>query len=422
MSADAVYWIWLQQAFGISASVLSAEILAAFPGGAREVYEASPRLRRMSGVLNIRQAERLDSTPLTVANRILEECGRYNLHILSPDDPRYPPLLKEIPNYPLALYAKGDPMVLQDHVCIALVGTRKPSRKSIDIAARLSGDLCAAGVRMVSGGALGIDSAAHWGALHAGGKTAAVLGCGICHPYLAENRSLRDKIAADGVILSEYPPMTEPTPYNFPTRNRIISGISHGTVVIEAGDRSGSLITAHLAAEQNRSVYAVPGEPFGSAYNGSNKLIKEGAKPVFSSLDVLEEFTYLYPQWLDMRRTHRDLERPGVDPNTVGVKKEASRQAPKKPSERKKAAKTAAAEELLPADAPPDEPGSPPAPPPDLPPAEAACLAALAAEPLHVDQLSKAASLPLPELYAALTMLEISGFVKQLPGRVYART
>lgn len=155
--------------------------------------------------------------------------------------------------------------------------------------------LCRAGTVIVSGGALGVDSAAHSGALRAGGTTIAVLGCGIGYPYLEGGRSMRDEISSHGALISEYPPGTPPSKTTFPCRNRLISGLCLGTVIVEAGENSGSLITARLAAEQGRDVFAIPGNVMSKNYTGTNRLLRDGAKPVYSALDVLENTSLSFP-------------------------------------------------------------------------------------------------------------------------------
>ena len=397
MNPDTLYWVWLQCALGISSSLRTGEILGAFEGnhcdgnGAKAVFAASDYERRLAGVFTYTQLDRLRKTSLDEAEKILEECAQANTHILTPREDAYPRLLAMIPNFPLALYVRGSLACLGEHLGIAIVGTRRADRKSVDIAGRLSAELVRAGCAVVSGGALGIDSAAHWGALHAGGSTVAVLGCGLLADYLPENRSLRDKIASNGAVVSEYPGDTAPLGRNFPVRNRLIAGMSVGTVVIEAGEKSGSLITATCAAEQGRDVFAVPGDIFGSTYTGGNKLIREGAKSVFSALDILEEYEFVYPELLNMRGARRDLERAAVDPERVAVKP------------------------------PPAEPKPAPvqAPPPGLSPPEQKILSLLQSGALHIDGIMKAADVPFGALCAALTNLEIQGLIAQEPGRMY---
>lgn len=202
-------------------------------------------------------------------------------------DPKYPALLKEIKGYPKMLYYIGD-ITLLNARCAAIVGSRSTTQYGRSTAVAIAKRLAEKRVAVVSGMARGIDTCAHRGALDANGKTIAVLGCGVDRCYPAENAALKKEMEEKGLLLSEYPPGTEPKPYYFPQRNRIISGLSEMTVVVQARNNSGALITAELAAEQGREVCAVPGN-IDSAYNlGNNKLIRDGAKPVISVGDVLE--------------------------------------------------------------------------------------------------------------------------------------
>ena len=394
------YFVWLQCALGISSSLRTQEILAAFDGNARAIFDASDYDRRVSGVFTAAQIDRMKRTTLAQAELICDECARLKLHMLTPPDEYYPALLRHVMNLPLVLYVRGDLACLQHTLPIALVGTRRADRKSVDIASRLAGDLARAGCCIVSGGALGIDSAAHWGALHAQGNTVCVLGCGIAHDYLPENASLRQRIAQHGAVVSEYPGNTAPTKHSFPTRNRIIAGICAGTIVVEAGERSGSLITATCAAEQGRDVFAVPGDAFGSTYTGGNKLIREGAKPVFSAADVLEEYEATYAHVLNMRQVARDLERVSVAPEKVNVKK----------------AQPVGATITL--SAPIEKPQPKPLPA-DLTELEQKIAQCLAAKPLHIDEIAKTASCGMGELFAALTKLEIATIIEQTPGKIF---
>ncbi|MCL2105614.1 MAG: DNA-processing protein DprA [Oscillospiraceae bacterium] len=403
---DAIYWIWLQKALGISSSLRTQEIVDAFggAGAATQIFESSDYERRISGVFTNLQLERLGRTPFSEAEKIAGECAARSVHILSPDDGAYPARLRELMNFPLALYVLGSLDCLRQRLGIAIVGTRRADRKSVDIAARLSGSLVRAGCVIVSGGALGIDSAAHRGALSAGGKTVAILGCGLWADYLPENGQLRGNIMENGALVSEYPCDSPPLARHFPTRNRIISGMTVGTVVVEAGERSGSLITATCAAEQGRDVFAVPGDAFGSTYMGANKLIREGAKPVFSAMDVLEEYELLYPELLDMRRAERHLERRTMDPAEVPVKAAAP---PKK-------ARPAPKQQKAPA-----RPKEPAAPARELSQEQRNILELLEEEALHIDALRQRTELTPGALSAALITLEMDGLVRQTPGKIY---
>lgn len=210
-----------------------------------------------------------------------------NIEIIRPGMHEYPAALQEINGRPKELYYIGDISILKKR-CAAVVGSRNTNQYGRNTAAAIAGKLAEKDVTVVSGMARGIDTCAHRGALEAGGSTVAVLGCGpdICYPE--ENAELKKMIGERGLVLSEYPPGTEPRPFNFPQRNRIISGLSEVTIVVQARNNSGALITAELAAEQGREVCAVPGN-IDSQYNlGNNKLIKDGARPITCAGDVLE--------------------------------------------------------------------------------------------------------------------------------------
>jgi DNA processing protein len=211
-----------------------------------------------------------------------------NIEIISLEAEEYPLLLKQIAYPPPILYYLG---CLENIAgpAVAIVGSRRSTFYGQEVAGRLAGELAAAGIAVVSGMALGVDTAAHRGSLESGGKTAAVLGCGLDLCYPPQNRRLMEEIVSRGVIFSEFPLGTQPLAANFPQRNRIISGLTLGTVVVEATAKSGSLITANYALEQNREVFAVPGN-IGSPYSrGCHRLIKEGARLVESAADVISE-------------------------------------------------------------------------------------------------------------------------------------
>lgn len=218
-----------------------------------------------------------------------EQSEKKGIRIVPIDDQEYPEFLRYIHDPPLVLYVKGK---IPSGLCMAVVGSRKASGYGTDTAFRLSSDLAKEGIIVVSGMARGIDTAAHTGALHAEGQTIAVLGCGPDIAYPPENRGLMERIANHGAVISEYPPGVVPQTYHFPVRNRIISGISMGVLVVEASHKSGSLITAQAALDQGRDVFAVPGNI--NHYNsmGTNKLIKEGAKLVLNAEDILEEIPW----------------------------------------------------------------------------------------------------------------------------------
>lgn len=224
-----------------------------------------------------------------MAEEILGWVSKEGCQILLRGDLNYPKLLAEIFDPPLLLYSRGNLEAL-DAPMISIVGTRRPTPYGLQMAQGLAADLASRGITIVSGLARGIDAAAHRGALQSGGRTIAVLGCGIDIVYPREHRRLSDEITQRGLILSEFAPGTSPSPQNFPVRNRIISGIALGTLIVEASEYSGSLITARLSMEQNREVFALPGNITAPHSFGPNFLIKQGAKLVQCWRDIVEEF------------------------------------------------------------------------------------------------------------------------------------
>jgi len=219
------------------------------------------------------------------AARVREACAGIGARIVGIDSDEYPPLLRSVPDAPMVLYRIGDRSVAP--ASVAVVGSRAPTSVAADFARALSTDLAASGWTVVSGMARGIDAAAHEGALRGGGRTVAVLGCGVDVVYPPEAGRLRDRIIANGAVLSEYPPGTRPLPRHFPARNRVISGLSRGVVVVEAASRSGALITGRCALEQGREVMAVPGNPLFPHTEGSNRLLRDGAVLIAGAADVL---------------------------------------------------------------------------------------------------------------------------------------
>lgn len=213
---------------------------------------------------------------------------RYNIKIISFLDKGYSRNLRNIYDPPMVLYVLGD-LLPQDDTAIAIVGSRLASFYGMQQAERLAFELASRGVTVTSGLARGIDSSAHRGALKAGGRTLAVLGSGIFNIYPKEHRGLAEEISENGAVISEFPMMTMPEKWNFPKRNRIISGLSLGVVVVEAAQRSGALITSDIAMEEGREVFAVPGKVDSITSRGTNRLIKQGAKLVETANDILEE-------------------------------------------------------------------------------------------------------------------------------------
>jgi len=241
----------------------------------------------LQGLLSVtpEQAEQVRN-PLTKETRPRVEALRDSVITIADDD--YPLLLKEIADPPLVLHFRGDRTLLAG-ACVALVGSRRATPYGVNAAAHLARQLVSADIVVVSGMARGVDAAAHQAALEAGGRTIAVLGTGIDVIYPRSHSRLYRRIAEEGLLITELPPETPPKPEHFPIRNRVISGVSWGTVIVEATARSGSLITARMAAEQNREVFAVPGSIFSAGSEGTHRLVQYGAKLVHDANDILDE-------------------------------------------------------------------------------------------------------------------------------------
>jgi len=308
MAEEVFYWLALSLTPGIG-SILIRRLLDQFKTP-EVVFQASRKeLLKIEG-LGEKVVDAIRSGPSEKGVQkelsLLKEVGGT---ILTLNDDAYPKRLREIYDPPALLYVKGE-LKKEDDLAVSIVGSRKTSPYGRWITERVSRDLARNGVTIVSGMARGIDSVAHWGAVSEGGRTIAVLGCGVDVIYPSENRNLYAKIIDQGAILSEFPMGSPPEGGHFPKRNRIISGLSIGVVVVQANEKSGSLITAGYALEQGREVFAVPGNIGTEGSRGTNRLIKEGAKMVESSEDILEE---ILPQWKKEEGTARKVEAPRRD-------------------------------------------------------------------------------------------------------------
>lgn len=287
-----VYWIWLSLHCG-AGSELGSYLLKHFETP-KDIYEAKEEeLFALDGITK-EIVSALQDRDLTYPQKIAEYCERVNVGILTLDSPNYPNRLRSIYAKPILLYYRGKLPDIDDNVLIACVGTRKCSPTGMQTAYTLGMELVHGGAIVVSGMASGIDSATQKGAISAGGHTIAVLGCGIDRVYPLENRELMEKIAATGTIITEYAPGTDPLGKNFPVRNRIISGLCQGTVVVEADIKSGSLITAKYALKQGRDIFAFPGKANDPNATGTNMLIQNGASLVTCARDILLEYEALY--------------------------------------------------------------------------------------------------------------------------------
>lgn len=286
-----VYWIWFAALQGISLRQ-KLHLLERFSDPEALYYaDSEETVTQFSPEI----AQALSDKDLTHARQIIKQCAQKHIHVLTYRDATYPDKLRHIHNPPLVLYYQGVLPDFEAQPVIGVVGTRKASAYGKTNALDLSRELASCGAMVVSGGAAGIDTEALKGAMDVPAPVVAVLGCGVDVVFPASNRKLFEKIREHGCLLSEYPPGTAPLPWHFPERNRIISGLSNGVLVIEAPAKSGALITAKEAMEQGRDVFVVPGNINISTCAGSNLLLQQGALAVFSGWDVLRDYAPQYP-------------------------------------------------------------------------------------------------------------------------------
>ncbi len=296
-----LYWIWLSLRLGAGRAGVVA-LLERF-GTPEDIYHADVHeLGEVIEPKNRALITRLCDKKLDEAYQIETYCAKNRISVLCYGQPGYPKQLMNLKNPPVLLYAKGNIKDLDTRVSVAVVGTRTLSEYGRQSAYKIGYELASAGAVVVSGLALGIDSVAACGALDARGRTVAVLGGGLDHIYPSAHKRLAAEIARHGLLLSEYPPLASPTRGAFPTRNRIISGLCQATLVVEASERSGALITADEAILQGRELYAIPGNIDEDNTRGTNDLIKAGARAVTCAADILENYKYLYGMTLDLSR------------------------------------------------------------------------------------------------------------------------
>lgn len=381
MSDYKKYWVWLSTVLGPSARI--DEILSAFPEP-HKLFEASEQDRLLSGVINKGQLEKMRTVPMDRAEHYISLCDKNGWQVVTPDCEQYPEDLKKLTDMPLVLYVDGSLDCLTEKIAIGVVGTRNPCYESVAIARHISGELAKAGAVVISGGALGIDTAAHEAAVEAGGKTVCVLGCGLGTRYLLENEAMRRQISKSGAVITEYPPFSSASRVTFPQRNRIISGISKAVLVVEAGAKSGSLITARLASEQGREVFAIPGSVLSTAYTGANNLIRDGAKSASCARDILTPYAVMYP------------DRLCLDGLEYGIKAEETEPEPKK--------KPAKIKKEYPAGIDPDI---------------EAVYNLFGDESVHPDEICAATGFSLSKVISLLIQLELEEYIEQTEGKNY---
>ena len=312
--SDLRYWLWLANLQGFT-PMMAKRYLRAFPN-IKELYLAGEsELRQVPGATS-GEVRMLCRKEIYLAEEIEATCRAQGIQVLCQQDAAYPDRLRNIDDPPLVIYVKGKLPPVDDRLSIGIVGTRKCTSYGKETAARIAGELASQGAIIVTGLAEGVDSAAAEGALRARGSVIGVLGTGVDVVYPAWNGDLQKKVEERGALVSEYPPGTKATRASFPRRNRIISGLSLGVTVVQAPLKSGSLITAARAQEQGRDVFVVPGAVDDPGFQGSNALIRDGAQLIRGGADILEEYRFRYPELLRVRK-------PEHDPNWEDVTKDA---------------------------------------------------------------------------------------------------
>ena len=397
MMNGAVPWIRLQSALGAGAAL--SEIIEYF-GSAKALFDAGETEWRMSPVLVPRQIEKLCESTEAQANEVLATCKMNGWQVVPYDDPHYPERLRSIFNPPAVLYVDGELPDIDNSIVIGIVGTRRASDYAVKAADVMSRGIAERGAIVASGGALGVDTAAHNGAMLAGGKTIAVLGCGLGTKYLMENKPLRDAVVKNGALITEFQPFTPASKYTFPIRNRIISGISLGVLVVEASIKSGSLITANYALEQGRDVFALPCSILDPAFAGTNKLIDDGAIVATKPLDLLYPYAEEYGVKIDEVKSVGKIMRETGDKsaNVYGKARDISFDNLQAGRKKREARQKAAAE---------------------LSGKTKAVFNALGEEYQSADEISRAAGLSIGEALTALTALEIAGLAASAGGKRY---
>ena len=408
-----IHWLWFATRTGMG-DKLKSVLLSHFEDPEAIYFAPELEFERFEE-LGGSAVESLMDKDLTACEEILRQCQDKKIHILTFRDAAYPNRLRNIPDPPMVLYYKGALPPFDELPVVGVVGTRKASAYGMTAAKRLGYQIASCGGALVSGMATGIDGVAMKGALTAGGTVVGVLGCGADVVYPASNRWLYLDAEKYGCLLTEFPPGTPPIGRNFPRRNRIISGLGCGVLVVEAPEKSGALITARLAADQGRDVFVVPANIDVESARGSNALLRDGAIPVSSGWDILSEYQYQFPGKVHRRRTtvsltasEEELSREREEPARVAQepKKAPKPRAPKEPPRKKVIDKDEKSAYI-------DLKKTPIA----LTPDEQIIVDGLKDGQMLVDDLIARSGKAPGVILASLTLLEVKGIVRRLPGR-----
>ncbi len=392
--SDKRYWVWLNLALGAGRAFK--DIIEHF-GTVQDFYESTfPERCRCPGI-TYKMIEDIDKVSLDDADKTIAICEKNNWDIITYDDPRYPQKLKNIYDPPSVLYVDGRMPSFDNHASIGVVGTRKASRYAVKISHLLAKGIAECNAIVVSGGALGVDTAAHNGAMDADGVTVAVLGCGFGANYLVQNEELRQRIKIHGALITEFPPYTTASRYTFPIRNRIISALSDGVIVTEAGVKSGSLITAEYALKQNRDIFAVPASLIDEEFLGTNKLIDEGAMVATSPYRILSVYSSRYSTLnLANARTISELVIKGPAPKQEQITFDAVSQGRDERLNIEDKALKLTGDNL-------------------------AVYSSIGEEYMDIDTICSKCALPINNVLVVLTMLELEGLVESAAGKRYKR-
>lgn len=387
------HWIWYAELGKLSCA--QKQMLLQHFHDPEELYYCSDKaLEQVPGV-TAAMVDALSRKSLTQAQTIIEECANKGIGILTIQDKRYPVRLKNTCDPPMVLYYRGTLPDWDITPAIGVVGTRKASTSGLRTAYRFGGQIATCGGMVISGGAAGIDTMALEGAMAAGQPVVAVFGCGIDVVYPKKNKALFERIAENGCLLSEYPPRVEAFGWHFPERNRIISGLSSGTLVVEAPEGSGALITARHALEQGRDVYVVPGNVDEPACAGSNALLRDGGIPVLSGWDILREYQAVFPERIERRQFSVQA------PAEPAEQKAAPRRTPDKKSidKEEKSTYSVVNHQTAP-----------------ISDQEQAVFKEIGREPMTVDDVIQRTGLPAGKVKAVLTKLTVKGILQNHPG------
>lgn len=396
--AQLKYWLWLSNLPRLN-NQMRLSLLEHF-GEPDKIYYGEKEEYFLVQGMTRSMAEALEDKNLEPADRILGDCDRLGLRIITLRDTEYPDRLRNIYDPPLLLYVQGRMPRFDEEVAIAMVGTRRASPYAMEMGEKLAFQMAGLGAVIVSGLAAGGDASAHRGALRAGGFTAAVIGGGHDIVYPRENRPLYEDIAARGVILSEYPPGTEHMGDHFPVRNRIISGLSVGVVVIEAPERSGALITADRALEQGRDLFVIPGQVGDRRCAGSNALLRDGAGVVTDAWDVLSVYAGKFPHKIRSLRME-EPRRFGGAPAPAEKPKSGGRKRPDAPREPELPVLDLSGDHGLTDD-------------------QLRIVRALRGRTVQVDDLIEETQIPARRILSALTVLELDRIVTQESGKRFS--